>query len=392
MTIHILSGCNLSPLLFSLFITSLGSKLNASGLGITLGSVNISCICFADDIVLIGQNKECLNHLMTQTLGYFAKHRLTLSVKKSKVMLFNSATGSTTFTNSDSSLLSLEQVLSFKYLGIHLNFSPYLLFKDFNEQAKKKSKAYLASVLSISKTGPDMSSLAYTLWTSVALPSILYGSEIIPLTKGTINEIEKAQSAVGKFILQIPSSSANVSSNIDGGLKPIWAVVAERVLLFAHSTMGKPDNFWPKLAMTENLSKGTQNPYTRYLMRMKSDSNIVSLSPKLIKNSVHRAAVVSVLDQQKQTYQTTFAMNGADSTSKERWFRLKSWVTDSSSSRLIAQFRACNIGLGNRGPTVDGQFFKLCPLCLKTGVKALNNEVNSLIPLTQCSTNKCSFF
>ena len=361
--------------MFSLFITSLGSTLNSSGLGIDLGPINVSCICFADDIVLIGQSQESLDQLMTKTLGYFSQHRLNLSIKKSKVMLFNAATGTTTFTNSDLSSISLEQVLSFKYLGVHLNFSPYHLFKDFNEQAKKKTKAYLSSVLSMSKTGPDRASLAYTLWTCVALPSILYGSEIIPLTKGTVSEIEKAQSAVGKFILQIPSSSANVSSNIDGGLKPIWALVAEKVLLFAHSTMGKPDVHWPKLAMTENLSKGRQNVYTRYLLRMKSDCKIVSLTPKLIKNSVHRAAVASTLSQQQQTYQTTFAMNGAEATSGERWFRMKSWVNDSSSSKLIAQFRACNIGLGNRGPTVDGQFFKLCPLCQKTGVNALNNEV-----------------
>ena len=361
--------------MFSLFITSLGSTLNSSGLGIDLGPINVSCICFADDIVLIGQSQESLDQLMTKTLGYFSQHRLNLSIKKSKVMLFNAATGTTTFTNSDLSSISLEQVLSFKYLGVHLNFSPYHLFKDFNEQAKKKTKAYLSSVLSMSKTGPDRASLAYTLWTCVALPSILYGSEIIPLTKGTVGEIEKAQSAVGKFILQIPSSSANVSSNIDGGLKPIWALVAEKVLLFAHSTMGKPDVHWPKLAMTENLSKGRQNVYTRYLLRMKSDCKIVSLTPKLIKNSVHRAAVASTLSQQQQTYQTTFAMNGAEATSGERWFRMKSWVTDSSSSKLIAQFRACNIGLGNRGPTVDGQFFKLCQLCRKTGVNALNNEV-----------------
>ena len=361
--------------MFSLFITSLGSTLNSSGLGIDLGPINVSCICFSDDIVLIGQSQESLDQLMTKTLGYFSQHRLNLSIKKSKVMLFNAATGTTTFTNSDLSSISLEQVLSFKYLGVHLNFSPYHLFKDFNEQAKKKTKAYLSSVLSMSKTGPDRASLAYTLWTCVALPSILYGSEIIPLTKGTVSEIEKAQSAVGKFILQIPSSSANVSSNIDGGLKPIWALVAEKVLLFAHSTMGKPDVHWPKLAMTENLSKGRQNVYTRYLLRMKSDCKIVSLTPKLIKNSVHRAAVASTLSQQQQTYQTTFAMNGAEATSGERWFRMKSWVNDSSSSKLIAQFRACNIGLGNRGPTVDGQFFKLCQLCRKTGVNALNNEV-----------------
>ena len=79
----------------------------------------------------------------------------------------------------------------------------------------------MSSVLSFVKTGPDRSELAYTLWTRCALPSILYGSEVIPLTVSTISEVERCQAAVGKFILQIPRRSSNVSIRIDAGLKPV---------------------------------------------------------------------------------------------------------------------------------------------------------------------------
>ena len=68
-------------------------------------------------------------------------------------------------------------------------------------------------------------------------------------------------------------------------------------------------------------------------------------------------------------------MNGAGSSITNKWFRHKAWVNDSGFSKIIAEFRACNCALGNRGPTKDGQFFKLCPLCSKKGVIALNNEV-----------------
>ena len=275
-------------------------------------------------------------------------------------MTYDASTGNTVFTGPDSSSISLEQVLSFKYLGIYLNISPHNLFKDFNDNVKKKAQAYMSSVLSLTKTGPDRADLAYTLWSSVALPSILYGSEIIPLTKGTISEIEKCQSSVGKFILQIPRSSANVSCNIDAGLKPVWAVVAEKALLFAKAIMSRPVSYWPKLAMRENLALGRQNPYTKYLMRLKIDSNIVSLSTsKMIKKSVQKAAVDNVLQLQKETYLTTFAMNGPGASSNQKWFKPKTWVNDSGASKLLAQFRACNAGLGNRGPAADGQYYKL---------------------------------
>ena len=372
-------GCNLSPLLFSLFISSLGPYLNSSGLGIHLDSQNISCLLFADDLVLVGRTKESLSRLMSMTLGYLSQHRLQLSAKKSKIMTYDASTGNTVFTGPDSSSISLEQVLSFKYLGIYLNISPHNLFKDFNDNVKKKAQSYMSSVLSLTKTGPDRADLAYTLWSSVALPSILYGSEIIPLTKGTISEIEKCQSSVGKFILQIPRSSANVSCNIDAGLKPVWAVVAEKALLFAKAIMSRPVSYWPKLAMRENLALGRQNPYTKYLMRLKIDSNIVSLSTsKMIKKSVQKAAVDNVLQLQKETYLTTFAMNGPGASSNQKWFKPKTWVNDSGASKLLAQFRACNAGLGNRGPAADGQYYKLCALCDKRGEKVLNNEVRNV--------------
>ena len=357
-------------------MSSLGPLLNASGLGIGLGPQNISSLFFADDLVVVGKSQRDLETLMSITLEYFAKHRLVISSKKSKVMKFDSSTGTTVFSGPDSPSISLDEVLTFKYLGIHLNVTPHNLFKDFNAHVRKKAQSYRSSVLSLVKAGPDRSDLAYALWTCVALPSILYGSEVIPLNKGTLSEIQRCQNSVGKFILQIPQSSASVACSIDAGLQPVWSLVAKKVLIFAKSVMDKPSTYWPKLAMQENLSQGIKNPYTRYLLNLKSDCNIVSLSsPKHIKESVHGAAIFDVLHQQRSSYLTTFAMSVPDRSSNQSWFKPKSWVNDHGSSKIIAQFRACNIGLGNRGPAANGQFYKMCPLCDKTGLKALNNEV-----------------
>jgi hypothetical protein len=351
-------------------------ELNLSGLGLDLGSINISSIFFADDLVLLGKSRRALDTLMEITRKFFSNHRLELSETKSKIMSHDAATGETTFySSSNLDPILLEQVLSFKYLGIPVNCSPFSFFKNFNQQVKKKAQNYLSSVLSLVRSGPDRSELAFTLWTRCALPSILYGSEIIPLTQDTISEVERCNTIVGKFILQLPRSSANVSCYLDAGLKPIWAVISEKVLLYAQSTMSRPSSYWPKLAMDENISHGSQSPYTRYLLKWKNATNCFGLNPKQIKTSVKRSAVIDILNQQRTTCTSSFAMNGPLFSSNNVWFKPKTWVSDSCTSKIISQFRACNSGLGNRGPTKNGLFFKLCPLCAKTGVNSLNNEV-----------------
>ena len=107
-----ISGCNLSPLLFCLFINQLGKELNTSGLGIDLGTVNISALFFADDICLIARDKNTLNKLMDITRIFFKTHKLVLSETKSKVMNYNSQTGKTTFQGNHLSTLTLESVMN----------------------------------------------------------------------------------------------------------------------------------------------------------------------------------------------------------------------------------------------------------------------------------------
>ena len=79
----------MSPLLFSLFISGLGSELNSSGLVIDLQDINISSIMFADDLVILGRSRKSLDKLMGITMGFFKRLKLDISQKKSKILSYN---------------------------------------------------------------------------------------------------------------------------------------------------------------------------------------------------------------------------------------------------------------------------------------------------------------
>ena len=137
------------------------------------------------------------------TRTFFKNHNLEISSKKSKIMTLDSDDKITFAGSDDLPPLELDSVCSFKYLGVPINNSPRAMFKDFNEYVKTKAKQYVASVFSLTRSGPDRSKLAYTLWTSCALPAIQFGVEVMPLTEATVKFLEKCNNSVGKFILQV---------------------------------------------------------------------------------------------------------------------------------------------------------------------------------------------
>ena len=82
--LFIISGCNLSPLLFAIFIAELGVILNSMGLGIGLALLNIVALLFADDLVLIVKNKKDLQKVVNMVRKFFYIHRLEMSNTNSK--------------------------------------------------------------------------------------------------------------------------------------------------------------------------------------------------------------------------------------------------------------------------------------------------------------------
>ena len=362
-------------MLFSIFINELGSELNLAGCGISLSSLKISSIFFADDIVLVSKDKQGLDKLIMIAKKFCDNHHLQISATKSKIMSHDAATGKVTFNLGNEDTITLDQALAFKYLGITVSSRPYGLFKAHNENVKAKARQYLYRVLSLVKTGPDRSNLAFSLWRNVALPAILYGCEVVPLNQDTIQEIERCQARVGKFMLQLPVSSTNVSTNIDCGFRPVWSIIAERVLNYASRVMGMPPSNWAKLAFEYHLGTKPASSYLKYLMKWKDATQTFGVHSKQVGKNVKYFAIQDIINSKKMTSTTAFPLSFPGLTKHTRWFRPKPWVNDSGFTKIFAEFRTCNAGLGNRGPTKDGQFFKLCPLCSTDENINLNNEV-----------------
>ena len=90
--IGVKQGCNLSPTLFNLFINDLPDIFNRSCTPVALNDTELSCLLYADDLVLLSESKAGLQNCLTKLDSYTKKWKLNINFKKSKVMVFGTPT------------------------------------------------------------------------------------------------------------------------------------------------------------------------------------------------------------------------------------------------------------------------------------------------------------
>ena len=137
------------------------------------------------------------------------------------------------------------------------------------KRASRLAKSYRSSCLSIAREGPDIVDLALTLWLNVAMPSILYGCELVPFTKTVIQEIERHQSSVGKFTLGLPSCAPNIATTTILGFKPFKELLYLSQWRFYIRISKQEDTRWSKDCLLDHIRGGWSSPYIRHLGDMR---------------------------------------------------------------------------------------------------------------------------
>ena len=167
---------------------------------------------------------------------------------------------------------------------------PHHFSKDFNENVRSKASQHQCCILSLIRNGPDRSKTALLLWRLVALPAILYGVEVMPITQTTIDHVQCSQNAIAKFALQIPVSSTNAAVVIEAGLLPIKYLVCQRVVSYLTRLRAKHSTTWAHRALICSVNSGNKF-YQYFLSNLKllaSYPEVPEDLPLAIKCAVHQ--------------------------------------------------------------------------------------------------------
>jgi hypothetical protein len=118
--IGVKQGCPLSPTLFGIYIDKLEACLEeASCVGTTLAGIVIILLLYIDDIVLMVRCPFDLNKQLRILKDFCSSIGMSINIDKTKVMIIKSK--KITYTNFVYDNNNLEEVNSYKYLGVNLH-------------------------------------------------------------------------------------------------------------------------------------------------------------------------------------------------------------------------------------------------------------------------------
>ena len=115
-------GCPLSPILFNLYIDDIKNIFDEHCDPVSIQNVKINHFLYADDLVILSQNKTGLQRCLDKTHQFSKANFLTISVRKSKTMVFNHP-GKLIHDGFQLGDEVMEPVQEFCYLGIDIKCS-----------------------------------------------------------------------------------------------------------------------------------------------------------------------------------------------------------------------------------------------------------------------------
>ena len=83
-SIGVKQGCNLSPTLFNIFINDVPNLFDDSCDPVRLGSTNLYCLLYTDDLVLLSESQKGLQYCLTKLERYTNRWKLNINKKKIK--------------------------------------------------------------------------------------------------------------------------------------------------------------------------------------------------------------------------------------------------------------------------------------------------------------------
>ena len=172
-------GCNLSPIFFNLFVNDLITYINSANSGASvLENLKVSCLLYADDLVLISETKEGLQESLNALDQFTSDWFMQVNPEKTKCLLFSKSRKQEKVNYEfKSGKHVLENCTEYCYLGVIFVQSGSL--KTASKALNDKAQGAIFSLLKdINKHHACKFDILLDLFDKMIVPIALYNSEV----------------------------------------------------------------------------------------------------------------------------------------------------------------------------------------------------------------------
>ena len=276
-------GCNLSPTLFNIFINDLPSLfIKKECYPIMLGTTPLTCMMYADDLVLFSKSEKGLINCLKEIEIYCSKWRLTINTNKTKIMTFNTpkkADYNFKIYNS-----KIETTDEYVYLGITFHKSGTFK-KAIEELVRKGTRAYYSILKEFNFHNNTKVKTLLKLFDTMVKPILLYGCEIWGLfgwrcnTELSIKQyilnskhlFEMVHIKMCKNALGVHKKASGLMSLAELGRLPLTYNIVTNIFNYWQHIYKAPSSSLLNITsknLFEDDRKGRTNYYSRYKMLM----------------------------------------------------------------------------------------------------------------------------
>ena len=311
-------GCPLSPMLFNLYIDNIDDIFDDTCDPIAIQNEKINHFLYADDLVILSQSREGLQRGINKASEFAKSKHLTISVNKSKTMVFNS---SGRFIRDSFTLngQTLEPVQSFCYLGFDIKCSGNVkhAMNILNDKGNKALRPILCAIARFNI--PVKTSIR--LFHTYISPILLYNAENwstlsdkglekcdkhFILSETLTSKIDITHRKLLKYILGVSKSCPNLAIYGEAGEIPISLKSYRLTLNFWHRVTNLPNTSLSKKALLENIELRTN-----WIKTIEQLINVFNLADKIGNHDKFKIATEHAMKDAYQEYWTN-SLNDPD--------------------------------------------------------------------------------
>ena len=240
-------GCNLSPMLFNLFINDLIEHLQGGMTeAVKINGYSCNCLMYADDLLLLSESWEGLCHSLDKLGYYSAKWRLSISSKKTKIMVFGKYSKGAELNHNIGNVM-VKSCQEYPYLGTIM--TPSNSFAKCRVHLfKQANKAMWGFLKEVNTQNGGKASTIIKLFNSLVMLVLLYNSEIwgsflkvkslhnfTKFKDNLFDESHKHEQLLNrlcKYTLGIPKKSSNIAAKGELGIYHLNIEISVRIIKF----------------------------------------------------------------------------------------------------------------------------------------------------------------